>query len=349
MWKNGAVIAGVLALAWAGAAAAQQPCDESAGTLGIQGLRCEGCTYSMSQSGIEKARFRTEPQVLAVARGFTRGDGLRAGDRIVAIDGALVTTREGSRRLVDLQAGQRITLRVRRDGDVVDLRLTAGSACELRRAVREREVEVDRIDDLPPGYLTLPPKPPAGTPLPPMPPETNAPDAPRPPRPPAVPPTGYLGFGIQCGECGIRDGTFFFSSPPTLRGVDDDGPAAAAGLRSGDVILAVDGQDITGPGAERFGEIEPGEAVRFTVGRDGEEHTFTVEAAERPDRTGPVLERPASGPPAPLSDRLRFEGRLGEIHIEVRGGPVTVTRNEETGELVIRTGLSVVRLTAGGG
>ncbi|MFW5947253.1 MAG: PDZ domain-containing protein, partial [Gemmatimonadota bacterium] len=115
---------------------AQEVCDESAGTLGIQGLRCEGCTYSMSESGIQEARFRTEPQILAVVRGFTEGDRLRAGDRIVAIDGALITTREGSDRLVDLRAGQAVTVRVRRDGRIQDLRMVAGSACELVRRVR---------------------------------------------------------------------------------------------------------------------------------------------------------------------------------------------------------------------
>ena len=324
---------------------AQKPCDEGAGTLGIQGLRCEGCTYSMSESGIDEARFRTEPQVLAVARGFTRGDRLRAGDRIVAIDGSLITTQAGSRRLVDLRSGQEIALRVRREGEVVDLRITAGSACALRRAVGGGEVEVERVPDLPAGHPTgLPPAPPAAAPPMPM------PATPSLPAPPRLPPSGYLGFGIRCTDCGIRNDAFSFSAPPEITDVAETGPAAEAGLRAGDVILRVDGLDIEGAGAARFSAIEPGQAVELTVRRDGGRRTVTVEATERD--SGPVVMervRPPAPAPAPFDDRVRFEGRIGDIRVEVRGGPATVTRDEETGELVIRTGLSVIRLTAGGG
>ena len=337
-------LAAVLLLA-AAPAAAQEECDESAGTLGIQGLRCEGCTYSMSQSGIEAARFRTEPQVLAVARGFAEGDRLRAGDRIVAIDGTLITTREGSDRLVELGSGQSVTVRVRRNGRELDLEVVAGSACELVRQARQREVEVERMDEreLPPGYqmVELPPAPPAEAPLPPAPPAG--------PRPPVLPPSGYLGFGLRCERCGIRSGAFFFASPPTIIQLTDDGPAAEAGLRSGDVILEVDGRDITGAGADRFGEIEPGQTVRLTVRRDGQERAFTVEAVDRPTRPAAMMERPAVAPPRPFSERLRFEGRLGGVEIEIRGAPVTVTRDEAAGELVIRAGGTVIRLKDTGG
>lgn len=341
-----AVALAALTVSGAGPAAAQDACDEEAGTLGVWGLKCEGCSYSMSESGIEEARFRTEPQVLAVARGFTEGDRLRAGDRIVAIDGALITTREGSDRLVDLRAGQRLTIRVRRDGRVEDLELTAGSACALRRQASEREVEVERMDGMGlSGNLPLPPVPRSPAPAPPTAPLPELPE------PPALPPSGYLGFGIQCDQCGIRDGSFFFSAPPTITGIAPAGPAARAGLEAGDVLLEIDGSDITGAGAERFSEIEPGQSVRITVRRGTARRTVTLTAEERVRtraRTTPLPPLPAAAP-TPFGDRLQFEGRLGDTRVEVRGGPVTVTRNEETGELVIRVMGTTVRLSRQGG
>ncbi len=324
-------------------ATAQGVCDEQAGTLGIQGLRCEGCSYSMSESGIEEARFRTEPQVMVVARGSTRGDRLRAGDRIVAIDDALITTREGGERLVALRAGQRLTLRVRRGGRLVDLDLVAGSACELRRRLEEEEVEVERMEGMEGGWAVVsvaPPAPPAAPRRVTLP---ALPALPAVPEPPAPPSAAWLGFGIRCSDCGMRDGVFFFSAPPEITGVADDGPAAAAGLRSGDRLVAVAGEPITGAGARRFSEVEPGQSVALTVERAGDRQAVTVTAEERATRVSP-----APMAPVPISDRVRFEGRIGDALIEVRGAPVRVTRDEATGELIIRTAGNVIRIRQDG-
>ena len=327
------VLALVLGTVGAGPVAAQVACDETAGTLGVQGLRCEGCSYRMSESGIEEARFRTEPQVLALVRGVTEGDALEPGDRIVAVDGALITTREGSDRLVDLRAGQRVTLRVRRDGRLVDLAMVAGSACELRRQMEGQEVEVERMEDIegtwsvvsvPPAPAPLPRPAPTARPvdsLPPLPPLPAVPAA------PAVPPTGWLGFGLRCSggrpgtpDCGWRDGAFFFAAPPEIIRVAESGPAGQAGLRSGDRLVAVDGEPITGGGGRRFGEVEPGQSVALTVERDGEQRTVTVAVAERP------AVRPAAPalPGQAVDGRVQFQGRVGDTFIEVTGSPVQV-------------------------
>lgn len=57
------------------------------------------------------------------------------------------------------------------------------------------------------------------------------------------------------------------------------GPLQAAGLQAGDVIEAIDGQDLT---AERIGslqdEIAPGKAVSLTIRRDGKTRTITLPA-----------------------------------------------------------------------
>jgi putative serine protease PepD len=55
--------------------------------------------------------------------------------------------------------------------------------------------------------------------------------------------------------------------------------AEAAGVEQGDVILSVDGEDITSN--ERLGDIvreqEPGDSVEITIEREGEEQTLTAE------------------------------------------------------------------------
>ena len=341
----------------------QGRCEEGAGTLGIQGMRCEGCAFRMSEAGIEEARFRTEPEVIAVARGFTSGDRLRAGDRIVAVDGALITTLDGSRRLVDLAAGQAVALRVRRDGGVVDLDMVAGSACELTRRRDEGEVEVE---ELPGGSgFPLPPAPPAGAPAPPPPGRglPPLPPLPAPPAPPIVGPAGYLGFGFRCSGCSfhidehvgedgvtVRETRVGFPEPPRIQGVDQGGPAARAGIRSGDELLAVDGADITtAAGGERFIAIEPGDTVRLTVRRDGSTRAVTVVATERPRAAPAPLPAPAgrATPRAAPSDRLQYEGRVAGARIELRASPARVVRDDETGAVTIYTGSNVIRITGG--
>ncbi len=58
-----------------------------------------------------------------------------------------------------------------------------------------------------------------------------------------------------------------------------DSGADAAGIEQGDVILSVDGEDITSN--EQLGEIvrshEPGDTIEIVVEREGEEQTFTAE------------------------------------------------------------------------
>ena len=64
--------------------------------------------------------------------------------------------------------------------------------------------------------------------------------------------------------------------------VDDGTPGAAAGLRAGDVITAVDGQAVDDLGALRrqLARLEPGAAFGVTIVRDRAETSLTVEPPE---------------------------------------------------------------------
>ncbi|MCY7373715.1 MAG: PDZ domain-containing protein, partial [Spirochaetaceae bacterium] len=79
----------------------------------------------------------------------------------------------------------------------------------------------------------------------------------------------YDGEGARIASSESSNGT-----PPIVRG----GPADDAGLRAGDVILALDGEPVDGS-AELIVAIRsksPGDTIELTVRRDGSEQTYQI-------------------------------------------------------------------------
>jgi putative serine protease PepD len=76
-------------------------------------------------------------------------------------------------------------------------------------------------------------------------------------------------------------------------GVATGGPAAAAGLQTGDRILTIAGKEIDDANAltDRIAAHKPGEVVEIRVRRAGEEATVEVRLADRPSE--PVTQSPA--------------------------------------------------------
>lgn len=89
---------------------------------------------------------------------------------------------------------------------------------------------------------------------------------------------GYLGLGLQ--PVRIDDGV-----GAMVMSVDKAGPAAAAGIRQGDVIVAVDGQKLSGVRAlsRTLGPSSVGAAIDLAVRRGGEPAGFKVTVGERPE------------------------------------------------------------------
>jgi carboxyl-terminal processing protease len=84
----------------------------------------------------------------------------------------------------------------------------------------------------------------------------------------------YVGVGIQIED---REDRVVVSSPI------EGSPAERAGIESGDVVVAVNGEDITQENVTRIAEKvrgPEGSEVRVTVLRDGEEIPFELERAE---------------------------------------------------------------------
>ena len=95
--------------------------------------------------------------------------------------------------------------------------------------------------------------------------------------------TGHAIIGVQLEPAGEGSGA-------RVREVSPGGPAAEAGIRAGDVVVAVNGTAITGPEPTRqvvriMHEVKPDSRVAVRVLRDGKPREFTLTA-----RGGPVFD-----------------------------------------------------------
>jgi len=88
-------------------------------------LRCSQCGWSMTDGRVVW-EFSEPPVIEQVeAGGPAASAGLRDGDRITHIDESAITTIEAGTRFGAIEPGERVALRVRRDGEVLTVTLRA--------------------------------------------------------------------------------------------------------------------------------------------------------------------------------------------------------------------------------
>lgn len=222
--------------------------------LGIEGLLCR-CGYEEQEDGSKSWEFLTEPEILRVRPAGAAAGRLQAGDRVIAVDGRLITTPDGGRAWSKVRPGDTLALRIRRGERSLGVRIVAGASCK----------GADNADPV----------------------ETSTTASPRSPLP-RIHGEAWLGLGLAC-DCSVDTGgrvpLWTFHDRPRVVSVAPGGPAAIAGIRPGDVLLRIDGEPIdTRPGGIAFSGIRPGQRVRMDVDRDGIETTVSVEAVARADR-----------------------------------------------------------------
>ncbi|TGY89968.1 Do family serine endopeptidase [Marinicauda algicola] len=173
---------------------------------------------------------------------------------------------------------------------------------------------------------------------------------------------GYLGVRPQTLTDDLKDA---LGLDPDLEGVlvpevIAGTPAAEGGLENGDVILAVNGEPVANAIelTRRIGAFPPGERVRLSILRDGEERTVRVRLAERPDEEtlanggaepdqadrffGMSLEQAD----AETREQLEIEGERGLLVAGVARGSQAAEKGIRPGDVIVEAGGEDMRTVA---
>ena len=252
-----------------------------AGFLGITRMDCPGdCTLTLDEKGRNKVwSFSVEPRIAEIAANSPAERSLHVGDTLVAIDNALITTKDGGRRFANIEPGQAVKIRYRREERIQEVTLAALSRCapaieglsvipsfsgtsassaapeshDLIGGPRIRIQKSESGED--PAAI--------GSATKPKPREGAAPKSDE----------GNAGISWACGPCwskstpeGVTE--WNFSAPVTITKVWAGGPAERAGIRAGDLITGVNGNPIESKqGTECFVNLRSGQPALFTIVR----------------------------------------------------------------------------------
>jgi len=150
---------------------------------------------------------------------------------------------------------------------------------------------------------------------------------------------GWIGINFDDSVCraekrdeGLTE-VWVCTIPPMIDTVYQGGPAYIAGIQAGDVIVGVDGFEITtDEGGRRFANMRLGVPVTFWLRRDGEELALTVTPTTREEAfPEEVLEWVTVGPDAydSLAAQIRvlFQGQLKLQHA-LKDAELTLGRAE---------------------
>jgi serine protease Do len=163
---------------------------------------------------------------------------------------------------------------------------------------------------------------------------------------------GYMGIGIS--DVTPENAKFFHvdnDEGAIVTQVENDSPAAKAGLKVGDVITQIDGQKVSDASALQIevGQKQPGVSIKLDVLRDGKSANFpvTLEAMGNRDREGKEVSSSASGKPrwglgladitAEMREQLQASGEVhGAVVEQVQPGSAADNAGLQRGDVIVQ-------------
>ncbi|APX93561.1 serine peptidase [Halomonas sp. 1513] len=135
---------------------------------------------------------------------------------------------------------------------------------------------------------------------------------------------GWLGVVIQPVSRDLAE-SFGMDSPSgaLIADLDPEGPAAQSGLRAGDVILEVDGEEVESSTTlpRLIGRVSPGNDVELTLMRDGEQRSQDVTVGRWPEANGEAaVEEDTSDRQARLGLRVTELDATERERLDIEGG-----------------------------
>jgi hypothetical protein len=238
-----------------------------------------GASGNLTASSVS---YADEPLVGRVDEDGPAEGKLRSGDLIARVNGYAITTPEGAAALSSARPGVSLVLTVRRGENLVPVTIIPrGARCPLMLGgtygpaanaysttkIAPSIVQGMSVSKLAPGNSVV-----LGQTSALMRTAING---------------GWLGIGFDCEDCGQRaqgsGRVWYFREAPVIYNVDTGSPAYNAGIRRGDVLLRVDGKDITTAAAgARLGQVKVGEKLNLTYRRGSKVADATLRVAQSP-------------------------------------------------------------------
>ncbi len=163
---------------------------------------------------------------------------------------------------------------------------------------------------------------------------------------------GWIGVMVQPVTADIADGLGLKEAKGAL--IDDvqqSGPAAKAGLKSGDLVLAVGDEEIKDARelARKIASFAPGKQLTMNVKRDGKEQAITVTTAAFPEDQGKVARQDQREPGSNLGDaklglylapasEVEGAGSQGVVVVNVDPSGVAADKGLQQGDIILDAG-----------